>query len=280
MTSSSEPTQRPPKRSPRAKKSLGQNFLADKRVVSRIVNTAQISSDDTVLEIGPGRGAMTRLLAERAGRLIALELDTFLAASLTDEFSDSDNVSIIEADAREVDIDSIIPTDQDYKLVANLPYYAASPIIRRFLEAEHKPTLMVVMVQREVARNMTAQPGDTSILSIATQLYGKPRIAFSVPPRAFRPPPNVTSAVVRIDVYPEPVLNIDSTDRFFDMVRAGFGSRRKQIHNSLDNGLDMSREAVNSMLEQADIDPKRRAQTLSMDEWGRLYDSYRAMSQA
>ncbi|MCH9011391.1 MAG: ribosomal RNA small subunit methyltransferase A [Chloroflexi bacterium] len=267
--------QTPPKApGPRAKKSLGQNFLADGRVVSRILHAAEISADDLVLEIGPGRGVLTRRLAERAGRVVAVELDDALADSLKSEFEDSPNVSIMHADAREASIDELVPAGMPYKLVANLPYYAASPIIRRFLEADHKPKLMVVMVQREVARSMCAEPGKMSILSVATQLYGSPRVVMSVPPRAFRPSPKVTSAVVRIDVYDSPCLELDSEERFFDLVRAGFSAPRKQVHNCLQKGLDISKEQAEGLLEAAGVDPRRRPQTLSLNEWGGLYGAY------
>ena len=258
-----------------AKKSLGQNFLVDRRIVSRIIAAAELSSNDAVLEIGPGRGSLTRPLAERGASLTAIELDDDLAAALSDEFAAQPQVHIVHADAREVDIPSLVPQDTPYKLIANLPYYAAQPIIRRFLEAQHKPTLMVVMVQREVARNMTAAPGDMSLLSVATQLYGKPRIVSSVPPRAFRPAPKVTSAIVRIDVIPEPALPIDSIDAFFTLARAGFSAPRKQIHNCLQQGLSISRTEAEAMLSDALIDPRRRPQTLSLDDWGDLYAAWR-----
>ena len=262
-------------RHPPAKKSLGQNFLVDRRIVSRIISTAELNPDDQVLEIGPGRGILTRSLAERAASLAAVELDDQLAAALTDEFASQPNVRIVHADAREADIASLVSQDAPYKLIANLPYYAAQPIIRRFLEAEHKPTLMVVMVQREVARNMTAAPGEMSLLSVATQLYGKPRIIASVPPRAFRPMPKVTSAIVRIDVFPKPALPIDSIDAFFTLVRAGFSAPRKQIHNCLQHGLSVPRSEAERMLSDAGLDPRRRPQTLSLDDWGSLYAAWR-----
>ena len=258
-----------------AKKSLGQNFLVDRRIVSRIIAAAEITPDDIALEIGPGRGILTRPLAERAAGLTAIELDDRLAATLTAEFSAQSHVRIVHADAREVDIASVVPLDTAYKLIANLPYYAAQPIIRRFLEAQHKPSVMVVMVQREVARNMTAKPGDMSILSVATQLYGKPRIVASVPPRAFRPAPKVTSAIVRIDVYPQPALVLDSIDAFFTLVRAGFSAPRKQIHNCLQQGISISRAEAEAMLSDAGIDSRRRPQTLSLDDWGDLYAAWR-----
>lgn len=258
-----------------AKKSLGQNFLVDRRIVSRIITAADLTPHDTVLEIGPGRGILTRPLAERAASLTAIELDNDLAADLTTEFAQRPHVRIVHADAREIDIDSATPSDAPYKLIANLPYYAAQPIIRRFLEADCKPALMVVMVQREVARNMTAAPGDMSLLSVATQLYGRPRIVASVPPRAFRPAPKVTSAIVRIDVFREPAITLDSIEAFFTLVRAGFSAPRKQIHNCLRQGLSIPRHDAENILTQAGIDPKRRPQTLSLEDWGSLYATWR-----
>ena len=258
-----------------AKKSLGQNFLVDRRIVSRILAAADISPGDAVLEIGPGRGILTRPLAERAGSLTAIELDNDLAAALSVEFASHSHIRIVHADARYVDIESIIPQDTPYKFIANLPYYAAQPIIRRFLEAERKPTLMVVMVQREVARNMTAKPGEMSLLSVATQLYGTPRIVASVPPRAFRPAPKVTSAIVRIEVFSEPALPLDSIEAFFTLVRAGFSAPRKQIHNCLQLGLSLDRTGAEAMLADAGVDHRRRPQTLSLPEWGSLYASWR-----
>ena len=259
---------------PRAKKSLGQNFLVDRRVRGKIVEAAEISLAETVLEVGPGRGFLTKALAERAGHVVAVELDDDLIPSLREKLAEYDNVEIVEGDARTVDIECLVGTATEYKLVANLPYYAATPIIRRFLEAPHKPTTLVVMVQKEVGLEMTASPGKMGILSVATQIYGSPRIVTSVPSKAFRPSPNVTSAVVRIDTYPEPAVAFDSPEKFFTLVRAGFSAPRKQIHNSLKNGLDMDTDEVMEMLKAAGISPTRRAQTLSIDEWGALYREY------
>ena len=261
---------------PRAKRSLGQNFLVDTRVRARILAAADLTADDVVLEIGPGRGFLTRGLAERAGRVVAVEIDGELSRRLSDAYDDQPQVTVVEADAREVDIDALVPAGTPYKLVANLPYYAASPIIRRFLEAEHKPTVMVVMLQREVARTMCAAPGKMSMLSVATQVYGKPRIVCSVPPRAFKPQPKITSAVVRIDVYDEPAVPMDPRDDFFDLVRAGFSTPRKQIRNSLAVGLTIPPAESEVMLNAAGIDPKRRAQTLTLGEWSSLLDTWGA----
>ena len=265
-------------RIPPPKKSLGQNFLVDRRVLGRIIQAAELSPGDVVVEVGPGRGFLTRALAERAEHVVAVELDEVLAQRLTEQLSDRPNVDVIAADAREVDIDSLVATHAPYKVVANLPYYAASPIVRRFLEAEYKPGLMVVMLQREVAREMAARPGDMGLLSVAIQLYGRPRIVSYVPSRAFRPPPKVTSAIVRIDVYARPAVQFDSEKEFFKVVRAGFSSPRKQMRNSLRHGLGMSPETTDAMLMQANIDPTRRAQTLSLPEWGGLYDVFRSQA--
>ena len=258
-----------------AKKSLGQNFLIDHRIVARIIGAAELTPDDAVVEIGPGRGVLTRGLAARAGSLTAIEVDDDLAAALTAEFSEQPHVRIVHADAREVEFASIVPSQAPYKLIANLPYYAALPIVRRFLEAERKPTLMVIMVQREVARSMTAAPGGMSLLSVATQLYGKPRIVATVPPRAFRPAPKVTSAVVRIDVFSNLALAHDFTDDFFTLVRAGFSAPRKQIHNCLRRGMSIPRAEAEALLSQAGIDARRRPQTLSLADWGSLYAAWR-----
>ena len=259
----------------RAKKSLGQHFLVDRTVLRRIVEAAHLSDSDVVLEVGPGRGHLTRALAERVARLVAVEIDEALAEALAGLFSGQSNVEVLAADAREMDIRSLVPADAPYKVVANLPYYAASPIIRRFLEADPKPVLLVVMVQREVAREMVAPQGKMRLLSVATQLYGRPRIVAYVPPRAFRPQPKVTSAIVRVEVFDRPAVSFDSEQGFFGVVRAGFSAPRKQLRNSLRNGLDMPTESVNAVLAQAGIDPVRRAQTLSVTEWGRLYDAFR-----
>ena len=257
---------------PRAKRSLGQNFLVDRRVLARVVDAAELSLADQVLEIGPGRGILTERLAESAGSVVAVELDDVLAARLTDRFADRPNVRIVAGDARTVDVGELLDTTAGYKLVANLPYYAATPIVRRFLEMDGGPSLMVVMVQREVARSMAAAPGGMSLLSVATQLYGLPRIIASVPPRAFRPTPKVTSAIVRIDVYERPVLRLRSERDFFDLVRAGFSARRKQLRNALSQGLSLPPGEAERLLGRAGIDPKRRAETLDLAEWGSLYE--------
>lgn len=246
--------------------------MVDRRVIRRIIGVSELSVEDFVVEVGPGNGILTRSLAEKTNKVVTIELDDRLADRLKHSLNGIGNVSVISSDARYVELETLIPSECKYKVVANLPYYAATPIIRRFLEANHKPILMVFMVQREVAQEMTATPGKMSILSVATQLYGKARIIDTVSAEAFRPKPKVTSSIVRIDVHSKPILDIHSVDRFFRLVRAGFSAPRKQIHNSLKLGLNSTSESINTILSNASIDPKRRPQTLSISEWGKLYD--------
>jgi len=262
-----------PSRPSRAKKSLGQHFLVDRRILSRIVGAADLSETDTVVEIGPGRGLLTGELSAKAGRLVAVELDRDLASALSAKYEALPHVTVICADGREIDIGSLAG-ESSYKFVANLPYYAASPIIRRFLEATHSPEIMVVMVQREVAERMTASPGHMSLLSVAIQLYGVPKIVCKVPPGAFRPPPKVSSAVLRIDVHPRPILELESETEFFKVVRAGFSAPRKQLRNTLIQGLSMEPGRSEKVLETAGIDPTRRPQTLDLADWGRIYEAF------
>jgi 16S rRNA (adenine1518-N6/adenine1519-N6)-dimethyltransferase len=259
-----------------AKRSLGQNFLVDSRIVGRILAAAEVGPDDAVLEIGPGRGALTAQLAKVVRRLVAVELDDALAANLRDRFASAANVEIVHGDARELDIEPIFGAGERFKLIANLPYYAASRIVRKFLTAHARPASLVVMLQREVAKTMAAAPGRMGLLSVMVQLYGVPRIAFSVPPRAFRPVPKVTSSVVRIDVLDTPALALDSEELFFRLVTAGFSAPRKQLHNSLANGLDISGESARAMLESAGIEARRRPGTVSVQEWGQLYQAWRS----
>ena len=267
-------------RPPAAKRSLGQNFLVDSCVARRIVSAADVTPDDTVIEIGPGRGALTSHLAMVARRLIAIELDDELALRLREKYATADNVEIVHADAREVQAEALLGPGESYKLVANLPYYAANPIVRKFLAANPAPSVMVFMVQREVGRSMAAQPGDMSLLSVMIQVYGTAKIAFSVPPKAFRPAPKITSAVVRIDVYPKPALDLDRHERFIEFAAAGFRAPRKQLRNSLKTGLGATADEVDSLLASAGIDPKRRPATLSIEEWGGLYELWDSFAES
>lgn len=257
-----------------ARKSLGQHFLVDPSALDDSISAAEVSRQDLIIEVGPGLGVLTRRLAERAGQVVAVELDSQLASFLERRFRKSANVSIVNADILTADAPSLLRerlgTDvTEYKVVANLPYYAASPIIRRFLEMPLKPRRMVVMIQKEVAESMCAAEGKMSLLSVGVQLYGVPRIVRRLGPAAFYPPPKVESAIVRIDVHDHPAVDADM-GAFFRTVKAGFSAPRKQLRNALAQGLDIGPEAAAALLERAGISRQRRAETLSLEEWARL----------
>lgn len=254
----------------RKRKSLGQHFLADARIANRIVAAAQPAAADIVLEIGPGAGILTRRLVQQAGRVIAVELDAALAAQLPQRLDYPANLSVINADARALDIAAAVNNAAAYKLVANLPYYAATPIVRRFLEAELPPARLVVMVQREVADAMCAVPGAMSLLSVATQFYAAASAVAQVPPRAFRPPPKVSSTAVKLLVRAAPAVAVADRDDFFALVRAGFAAPRKQLRNSLLQGSGSTPDAVAAALDAAGLDGQRRPATLSLSEWAAL----------
>ncbi len=255
----------------RARKSLGQHHLVDTGVLSRILDAAELTEEDVVLEVGPGLGTLTRGLVERVSRVVAVEMDPRLAASLASRLGHPANLTTVEGDARTMDIVSLVGNEPGYKVVANLPYYAANPIVRRLLEAEPKPGLMVFMVQQEVARVMVAEPGRMGLLSVTTQFYAQPVLVCDVPPAAFRPPPKVTSAVVRLEIRPHPAVAVADREAFFALVRAGFSAPRKQLRNSLGHGLGVPAALVGQLLEGLDLDGRRRAETLTLDEWAAVY---------
>jgi len=258
------------------RKGLGQHFLVDEEVLKLITPAAELTPDDTVVEIGPGLGMLTRELAGQAGRVLTIELDNKLAAMLKQTLSSLSNVTIINKDILEVDPavllrDTAINISSGYKVVANLPYYITSPVLRHFLEASVKPQIMVVMVQKEVAETIVAEPGQMSILSISVQFYGKPRIISHVPARCFYPAPKVDSAILRVDVYPRPQVAATDEAGFFEVVRAGFSAPRKQIVNSLTQGLKLPKAEALTLLEKAGIAAQRRAETLTLGEWAQLW---------
>ncbi len=231
-----------------------------------------MSGSDEVLEVGPGKGILTRLLAASASRVVAIEIDQDLAQALPSRVRYASNVEVLNQDALEVSPSTVF--DGEYKLVANLPYYVATPLIRMYLRSDRRPTSMVVMVQKEVAEAITASPGRMSLLSVQVQLFGAARFLFSVPPRAFRPRPKVTSAVVRIDPYDAPVVPTGDPDAFLEFVAAGFRAPRKQIRNSLALGLDAETEPVKEVLRACGVDGRRRPATLDVPEWAALFASW------
>jgi len=256
----------------KARKGLGQHFLVDDEVLGVILAAADITPDDIIVEVGPGLGILTGELAKKAGGVIAIELDDRLAALLKKTLASFKNVTIVNDDVLNIEPGELLKRQRspDYKVVANLPYYITSPVLRHFLAAGAKPGVMVVMVQAEVAEAITARPGDMSLLSISVQFYGRPEIISRVPAEAFYPAPEVDSAVLRIELYSEPAVAVDEGG-FFELVRAGFAAPRKQLANSLAQGLGLPKELILPLLEKADIDGERRAETLTLEEWARLW---------
>ncbi len=257
----------------RARKELGQNFLTDPVALERILAAADIPAGAAVLEIGPGLGSLTRYLALAAQRVVAVELDRDLAEILKDVISGTDNVTVVLGDILDQDPAELMGAD-GYLVVANIPYYITSVIIRHLLEARLKPARIVLTIQREVAERICATPGDMSLLALSVQVYGKPSIAARIPAGAFYPPPKVDSAVVRVDLYPQPLIPAEKMDVFFRLIKAGFSQKRKTLRNSLTGGLAWKREQVEAMLTAAGIDAMRRAETLSLDEWNRMVEHY------
>ncbi len=254
---------------PRAKKRFGQHFLTDTGILNRIVDAAELLAGETVMEIGAGRGALTAVLAERGARVLAIEVDRDLAPLLRARFDHASSVTVVEADVLDESPGELLAragATAPYAVVANLPYNIAAPVLRRLLEGDVRPHRIVVMVQLEVAEAIVAPPGKMGLLSVATQVYGEPRLIMKVAPGAFSPRPKVQSAVVRIDVTPSPRVDVP-IDAFFRVVRAGFGNPRKQLRNSLSFGLHVKQEVIDALLTVASIDSMPRPPTLSLDEW-------------
>ncbi len=257
-------------------KKWGQNFLTDTRILESIADAAQVGREDTVLEIGPGLGHLTRVLARRAARVVAVEVDRHLAAQLSANLADTPGVEIVCGDILHFDPGKLIAAAEGpaaFKVVANLPYYITSAILRHILEASHKPSVVVVMVQREVALRMAAQPPEMSLLAVSVQFFASVRIVRTLSAGAFYPRPKVDSAVVRLEVF-NPPRDIEDTKRFFEIARAGFGERRKQLRNSLARGLMLDSDTVVAALSRAHIEPTRRAETLTLDEWSTLSHAF------
>ncbi len=247
-------------------RSLGQNFLLDEASLDKIIAAAEITPEHDVLEIGAGVGNLTHRLAIHARRVIAVELDQRLLPPLREALENLSNVTIIHGDILELNIPHLIQ-GMPYLVVANIPYYITSAVIRRLLENEPQPLRMVLTVQREVAERICAEPNEMSLLALSVQVFGRPQIKAVIPAGAFYPPPNVDSAVIRIDLYPHPWIPRDKLDLFFRLAKAGFSQKRKTLRNSLGGGMAWTREMTTRVLETAGIDPNRRAETLSLDEW-------------
>jgi 16S rRNA (adenine1518-N6/adenine1519-N6)-dimethyltransferase len=262
----------------RRRRALGQHWLVERRILARITRAADFTPGDTVVEVGAGSGLLTALLARRASRLVAVEVDPDLTAALQDRFQNRDNVSVLKSDVLALAPEEIVSRGGGalpYVVVGNLPYSIGSAIVRHFLAANAQPRWLLVTLQLEVARNMAARPGRMSFLSVETQYYARPRVLFEVPPEAFRPSPKVRSAVIRLDVLGGAAVEVDDRSAFFRLVQAGFAAPRKHLRNALAIGLECRAVEAEAMLVKAGLDPSRRAQTLTLDEWATLYGVYR-----
>jgi 16S rRNA (adenine1518-N6/adenine1519-N6)-dimethyltransferase len=253
----------------RPHKGLGQNFLEDPLALEKIVAAADIQPTDTVLEIGPGLGSLTRYLAAAAREVVAVELDQHLLPPLKAVLASYSNVRLIHGDILELSPNDLIQ-EPNYIVAANIPYYITSAVIRHLLESESKPRRIVLTIQKEVAKRICEKPGDLSMLALSVQVYGKPQIVAHIPAEAFFPPPSVDSSVLSIDIYSTPLIPHELLEIFFKLTKAGFSQKRKTLRNALSSGLHISPADSADLLTRSGIDPIRRAETLSIEEWQRL----------
>jgi len=257
-------------------KGLAQNYLVDDNALKNIIRAADLPDHTTVLEIGPGLGSLTQLLAVNADKVIAVELDRHLIPPLQEVLKDHENIEIIQGDILEVDLNQIIK-QSGYYVVANIPYYITSAILRRLMEADHKPKRIVLTIQQEVGKRIIAKPGQYSLLALSIQVYGHPQLVEKIPAAAFYPPPKVDSAVICIDTFEEPRIPVDRLPLFFKLIKAGFSQKRKTLRNALAAGLGIMTTESEEILSKAGIDPQRRAQTLSIEEWNEITKSFYAV---
>jgi 16S rRNA (adenine1518-N6/adenine1519-N6)-dimethyltransferase len=250
-------------------KSLGQNFLQDESALQQVVKAAEITSQEVVLEIGPGLGSLTRHLALFARSVVAVELDHNLISPLVQVVGQYPNVQVVEGDILAIDPVQLV-SQQEYVVVANIPYYITSALIRHLLEARIPPKRMVLTIQREVAKRICALPGEMSLLALSVQVYGHPEIIAHIPANAFYPPPKVDSCVLCITLFSSPLIPAPELDTFFKLIKAGFSQKRKTLRNALSGGLRLSPSRIEALLIASDIDPMRRAETLDIVEWHHL----------
>lgn len=258
-------------------KSLGQNFLIDDSVVTDIVVGAQVDKEDFVIEIGPGVGTLTRELLKKAKAVCAIELDKSLISILEEELKEFDNFKLINEDALKVNFNEIIGEEKNVKLVANLPYYVTTPIIISLLTGGYPFKSLTIMIQKEVAERMNAAPGgkDYGSLSLLVQYYCETEIVRKVAPSSFIPQPKVDSIVIKLEKLDAPRVQVQDEKLFFSIIRDSFNMRRKTLSNALRN-LSISKENLNKAFEEAGIDPKRRGETLSIEEFAKLSDKIKA----
>jgi 16S rRNA (adenine1518-N6/adenine1519-N6)-dimethyltransferase len=253
----------------RPSKRLGQNFLQDNRALQEIVGAAKIQPADDILEIGPGLGNLTRYLALAAHSVTAVELDGKLFPALEAIVAPYKNIRLVQGDILRLDPASLMDTS-DYLVVANIPYYITSAVLRHLLESGRHPRRLVLTVQEQVAERICARPGKMSLLALSVQVYGTPEIVAYIPAEAFFPVPKVDSAVLRVEILLEPLISTAQMDIFFTLIKAGFSQKRKTLRNSLSGGLGIAPAEAEKYLAAVGIDPIRRAETLSLEEWGNL----------
>lgn len=259
-------------------KRLGQNFLINRRVLQKIIKAASLNRGETALEIGPGIGTLTQELAKYARKVIAIEKDRKMIQILKETLKDYKNIEVIHDDILKLNNLTIEQLD-NYQVVANLPYNIASPVIRKFLEADNKPSQMILMVQKEVGQRICAQPPQMSLLAVAVQFWSQPKIIDYVSKGCFWPQPKVDSVILEIIPKATPIsgLHPDDTDKFFKIVKAGFSSPRKQLAGNLARKLNLDKESVISALKKIKIDPAQRAETLTVEDWAKLTNEVRSM---
>ena len=249
----------------KASKNLGQHFLVDRASLDVIMSAGELSKKDIILEIGPGLGVMTLPLAKEVRQVVAVEADSALATLL--ERNKPENLVIENNDIMRFNLKNL---PDGYKVVSNIPYYLTSPILRMLLEAENKPSLLSLLIQKEVAQRIVAQPGKMSVLAFSVQYYGHPELVETVERHKFWPPPKVDSAVLKVRVLEKPLFEADSA-KLFRLVKAGFGEKRKMLKNSLSGGLNISLELADQIIKKAKLPANARAQELNMDQWKNLY---------
>ncbi|MCO6452430.1 MAG: ribosomal RNA small subunit methyltransferase A [Caldilineales bacterium] len=255
------------------RKGLGQHYLSDPGILNGIVMAAELPEDAVVIEVGPGPGTLTAALLPHVDRLVAIELDDTLAEMLAQHFRDQPHFHLLHGDALAISPAQALARTggiQPYFFVANVPYYITSALLRHFLEADPAPIRSVVTLQLEVAKRIVAQPPQMSLLAVSVQAYAHPRIVRHIAPGSFFPPPKVASAVLRLDARPQPLIPTEARTQFFDVVRAGFGQKRKTLRNSLSAGLNLPTARIEAALLACGIDPRQRAQELHLDQWVQL----------
>lgn len=251
-----------------AKRGLGQNFLVDEGALDRIVDAADLKSSDQVIEVGPGTGFLTERLIKKAGHVTSVELDKGMVGILKEHFDEVDNFELVNDDILKFSPPRRIQFS-NYKVVANIPYYITSPLLKHFLQADKRPELMVLLVQKEVAEKIVGKTGK-SVITMETQVFGKPEIVGIVSSKSFYPAPKVDSAILKIEVFDKPLVPEDQLKAFFRIVKFGFSQKRKKLANSLGAGLHRKPTEVKEILKQAGIDPEARAEELEVGDWKNL----------